>query len=199
MIQQILTYDQALFSFLNALHCAALDPFFFIVSKIWPWIPMYLFLLFLLIRKYRKRALLYIAMLIVIITCTDQSCNLIKRSAQRLRPSHEPALANTVHLHAYEDGTYYYGGKYGFPSAHAANSMALSLFFIFFLTKKRKIYSSLLIVWCLLLSYSRIYLGVHYPVDIICGWITGCCYATMGYFLIQYLEKNFFSRYETSN
>ena len=177
MIEHILTIDQNIFLFLNGLHSAWADMFFYWVSNRFIWIPFYAVLAFFMIKKWRKKSILIFIALTLCIFLTDQSCNLIKRSVQRPRPSHEPALCEQVHLVAMPDGTLYKGGPYGFPSSHAANSLALALFVIFYLSEKRKWIIISMLCWVLLLSYSRIYLGVHYPSDIMVGWIIGAFWA----------------------
>ena len=177
MLEYLLTPDQNIFLFLNGMHSSWADIFFYWVSNRFIWIPFYALLAFFLIRKWRKKSISIFIALILCIFLTDQSCNLIKMSVQRPRPSHEPGLCEQVHLVAKPDGTLYKGGPYGFPSSHAANAMALAMFVIFYLGEKRKWVIAGMLFWVLLLSYSRIYLGVHYPSDLVAGWILGFCWA----------------------
>ena len=177
MIASLLTQDQSIFLFLNGIHSPWADIFFYWVSNRFVWIPLYAVLAFFLIKKWRKRAIPIFIALTLCIFLTDQSCNLIKHSVQRPRPSHDPVLSEQVHLVAKPDGTLYKGGPYGFPSSHAANSMALALWVILYLGERRKWLIIGMLCWVLLVSYSRIYLGVHYPSDLLVGWILGACWA----------------------
>lgn len=179
MLEHFLTPDLNIFLFLNGLHSSWADVFFYWVSNRFIWLPFYALLAFFLIRKWRKKSIPIFIALALCIFLTDQSCNLIKHSVQRPRPSHEPGLCEQVHLVAKPDGTLYRGGPYSFPSSHAANSMAMALFVIFYLSEKRKWVIVGMLLWVLLLSYSRIYLGVHYPSDLMAGWIIGACWATL--------------------
>ena len=81
------------------------------------------------------------------------------------------------------------GGKYGFFSAHAANTMAIAVFFSYLLRKNTRYIVTLLLCWSIIVSYSRIYLGVHFPGDVLVGWIFGILLATLYYFLFLYTEK----------
>ena len=177
MIEFLLTPDQNLFLFLNGLHSSWADVFFYWISNRFVWIPFYAVLAFFMIKKWRKKSIPIFIALLICIVATDQSCNLIKHSVQRPRPSHDPVLSEQVHLVAKPDGTLYKGGPYGFPSSHAANSMALALMVILYLGEKKKWLIIGMLCWVLLVSYSRIYLGVHYPIDLIVGWILGACWA----------------------
>ena len=192
MIEYLLPTDQSIFLFFNGLHSSWADVFFYWVSNRFVWIPFYAILAFFLIKKWRKKSIPIFIALILCIFLTDQSCNLIKHSVQRPRPSHDPVLSEQVHLVAKPDGTLYKGGPYGFPSSHAANSMALALWVILYLGEKRKWLIIIMLCWVLLLSYSRIYLGVHYPSDLMVGWILGACWALVLWRGEQWLQNSKF-------
>lgn len=192
MIEYLLTPDQNIFLFLNGLHSLWADVFFYWISNRFVWIPFYAVLAFFLIKKWRKKSIPIFIALTLCIFLTDQSCNLIKHSVQRPRPSHDPVLSEQVHLVAKPDGTLYKGGPYGFPSSHAANSLALALMVILYLGEKRKWLIILMLCWVLLVSYSRIYLGVHYPSDLLVGWILGACWALVLWKGEQWLQNSKF-------
>lgn len=187
MISQLIHLDQSVFLFFNGLHCSCADFFFHWVSNRFIWIPLYAILAFFMIKKWKKKAISIIIALIVSIFISDQSCNLIKECVQRPRPSHEIALDGQVHLVVQPDGTLYTGGPYGFPSSHAANSITLALYIIFYLGKNKKWIVISMIGWVLLISYSRLYLGVHYPGDLLAGWILGTASAFLGRFALSKL------------
>lgn len=179
MMEKLLQLDTELFLFFNGLHAPWADRFVYLLSQGWFWIPLYLLVISLIFKFYRKKGWMVLAVFVLTITLSDQTCNVLKNSVQRLRPSHTEAIATDIHLVQKPDGNRYFGGKYGFPSAHSANSMALAFLAIFFLSKGKKWVMVLAVVWSVLLAYTRLYLGVHYPMDILCGFMIGCCYATL--------------------
>jgi undecaprenyl-diphosphatase len=128
--------------------------------------PLYLFFLFFVIRKYRWKTLVIILFAAFMILCSDQLSDLVKEFVHRSRPSRQPGLM--VHIvEAYK------GGAYGFYSSHASNTFSIVIFLIIILDRKYKFVYVLAILWSLIMSYTRIYLGVHYPGDIITGWLAG--------------------------
>lgn len=165
----ITSFDRSLFLLLNGLHTSWLDPVMMIISSKWVWIPFYLFLLYRLWVIYKRDCLKILLSVALLITLTDQTSGLIKDTVKRPRPTHQEGLSEMVHT---VDG--YKGGKFGFVSSHAANSFAIALFIGLLLSRKRSMTPLLgLIVWAFLVSYSRIYLGVHYPGDILGGALVG--------------------------
>lgn len=163
----LLSFDTWLFLLLNSLHLEVLDPIMVLISGKFTWIPLYVILLLLVIKKYQiKSMLIVVPFIVLLITSSDQiSVHLFKNIFERLRPCHNPDLNDLIHLLGN------CGGKYGFLSSHASNTFALATFLI--LLMKQRAYLYALIFWASLVSYSRIYLGVHYPADIIAGACLG--------------------------
>ena len=173
MIEEILKLDSKLLIFLNNLGVPRFDTFWISLSKIEANILMYLFLicLFFYIQKPRPKFsnILYLIFIITImITITDQGANLFKDSFQRLRPCYDETIKDSIRL--VKDNC---GGKYGFFSAHASNSFSLATFFGLLFMNRIRYIILITLVYASFISYSRIYLGVHFPIDIICGSLFG--------------------------
>ena len=169
MFEEILKLDSKLFLFLNNLGTTKFDAFWLSLSKIEANILMYLFLIFLFfhIKKLRPKFLYIFYLLFVIalmITITDQGSNFFKDSFQRLRPCYNESISDSLRLVKENCG-----GKYGFFSAHASNSFSLAIFFGLLFKNRIRYMIMITIVYASLISYSRIYLGVHFPIDIIVG------------------------------
>lgn len=185
MIELLKNIDTEIFLFLNGWGTTWTDYLFYWISNRFVWIPLYVAILYFLIKRWKKQSVWIILCVILSIFLTDQSCNLIKKSVQRPRPSHETELLGQVHLVENPDGALYKGGAFGFPSSHAANSIVLVWALLFFLKSKRKWPYYLIIFWSLLISYSRIYLGVHYPFDILAGFLVGTFWAILLFYLLS--------------
>ena len=193
MIEEILKLDSKLLILLNNLGVPRFDNFWVNLSKIEANILMYLFLicLFFYIQKAHLKFanILYIILVIVImITITDQGANLFKDSFQRLRPCYNESLKDSLRLVKENCG-----GKYGFFSAHASNSFSLAIFFGLLFKNRIRYIILITIVYASLISYSRIYLGVHFPIDIISGALFGSLWAFVFFKLSSRIYERFFS------
>lgn len=181
--------DKDLFLLINGWHNSFFDPIMYWFSHKLIWVPMYLLIAFLMIRRYKMRGVLMLVFIGMVITLCDQTASgILKDAVQRLRPSHEPSLEGLVHLSKAGPG-----GKYGFVSSHAANVFGLATFLYFVLDQKFRVLKYWLFTWAVMVSYSRIYNGVHYPGDVIVASFIGAAYGWLfakAYFkLDEYLSK----------
>jgi undecaprenyl-diphosphatase len=190
MLETLITWDTDLFLFLNGLHSPFWDQVMWLISGTWIWIPLYLFILGWLIRDYRWKAIVLLIFVVILITLSDQSSvHLFKEVFHRFRPCHDPRIAELVHT---VNGKC--GGKYGFVSSHAANTFAIAVFSL--LLFRNRYYSISIIAWASLVSYSRVYLGVHFPGDIIVGALLGIFVGYIVYKGYRITEYRLLSRYE---
>jgi undecaprenyl-diphosphatase len=184
----LIELDQKLFLELNGLHTPWLDPVMFFLTRTTPWLPLYAFLLYLIIRAYGKEAWAPVVAIALTILFADQfTSSFMKPFFERFRPSHEPALEGLVHI-----VNNYRGGRFGFASSHAANTFGVATLMWKVLTPYRP-WIGLLFPWALLVSYTRIYLGVHYPGDILVGGLVGFLSALLAWFIARY-ANDFFTR-----
>lgn len=168
MLKAISSFDERLFLFLNGQHNSFFDVAMWLFSDKLFWIPLYLWFLWMLYKRYPVKYWTVLLTIIILIVASDQLCNLAKNSVMRLRPSQDPHLRTLVHV--VND---YRGGSFGFYSGHASNAFALAVFIISVLGKKRKYIIPVSLAYATFTAYSRVYLGVHYPGDILTGAIIG--------------------------
>ncbi len=180
--EQIIEFDKQLLLLGNSFHTPFWDNFVLIFSGKIVWIPAVLAILYAIVRTQRRDAIWTILFLAIAIVLADQiSSSVIKPLVCRWRPTHEPTLEGLVTVvHGYA------GGRYGFVSSHAANACAVALFTS--LIFRRKLYTITIWLWAVATMYSRVYLGVHYPGDIICGAVVGLLSAWVAYALMRRLR-----------
>lgn len=186
MIDKLLEYDTNLFLFLNNLGTEPWDNFWLIVTHKLTFAPLYAFLLYLLYKKFGAKALVvFIIIITLMITFTDQITNVFKRGFERPRPCGEADLIDQMRFIAVRCG------KYGFFSGHSSNSMAAAVFAGLTLRPYYRNLIFILLFWSAIVAYSRIYVGVHYPLDIVCGLTFGAISGFVFYKLAQYILQRF--------
>lgn len=182
MIDFLTRIDTELFLFLNGLHVYWLDPVMTFISGKITWAPFYIVLLFLVIKNYKKQSIIIIIGIILLIVCSDQvSSGIFKPIFERPRPCHNEAIKDLVYL---PNG--HCGGAYGFISSHSCNTFALAAFLTLILKKYYKKIAYVMFIWATLVAYSRIYMGVHYPGDVIAGAAVG---AIIGIIIAKIADK----------
>lgn len=177
--------DARLLLIVNGAHSPFFDSVMWCISGRWIWVPFYAVLAYLLFRRMSwKRASICLVTIGLIILAADQTCaTLIRPEIGRLRPANlNNPLSSFVHV---VNG--YRGGRYGFPSCHAANTFALAVFMS--LVIRHKWFTVMMFSWAFIVSYSRMYLGAHYFGDLFCGATIGSLFAVLFYYLQNYLFK----------
>ena len=194
MLERLIHIDTEILLAINACHAPWADTLMWIISAKTTWIPLYLLLIVLLIYRYRQPAPTTVkwlqkvpACVVMILTIVAAvgladfiASGILKDWVARPRPSRVPELEGVLHL---VNG--YKSGRYGFVSSHAANTMACGL--LFSLIWRKKITTISLMLWVAANCYSRMYLGVHYPLDILGGLIVGALVASGAYALLRNL------------
>lgn len=183
-LQQLIHFDQQLLLKLNGSDSLFWDGFMMTVTSTATWIPLALVLLYILIKNNNMRNVLFIVLMIALaVVIADQfASTFCKPYFKRFRPTHDPLLMSYVDV-----VNNYRGGKYGFISSHAANTFAVFVY-VSLLIRNRCLAVSLLL-WASLCSFSRIYLGVHYPGDILAGALSGSCVGAVLWYCTRLYQK----------
>jgi len=189
MLHELLELDRRLLVWLNGFHADWLDPIMYYTSQTFFWLPLYVFLIWLIVKDFRKESWIPVIGIIITIVLADQiTTSIMKPYFARLRPSQEPSLQGVIHLVRDRHGEIYTGGLYGFASSHAANTFATALFFTLLFRSKHR-WITWLFLWAAGMTYTRIYLGAHYPGDILVGAIVGLASGFAGFKTFQWIKR----------
>lgn len=175
MIEALLEWDKNAFLYLNGLGNTTWDAFWLFITHKKNAIPLYVVLLVACFKNLGwKKTIVVLVATALLITVTDQLANFFKYGVQRFRPCHDDSVMEVMRLVKERCG-----GKYGYFSAHAANAFAVASFFTVLFKDKFGYWKYALIGWALLVAYSRIYIGVHYPLDVLTGILLGSFFGSL--------------------
>ncbi len=181
MIEWLEMLDRNLLLKINSLHTPLMDTFMWYMSESWHTILFILAVAYAFYRKFSaKKAVEFMVGCAIVFACTDLSSNAIKHGVQRYRPTHNLEIKEQIHL-----VNNYAGGKYGFFSGHSANTFGITTFMFLCIHWIRKRYKLLLYIYPCIVVYSRMYLGVHYPSDVLAGMLDGLIFGTLVYFIMN--------------
>ncbi len=185
-MEQILESDRELFLFLNNLGNTSWDALWMLITYKWTWIPFYGFLLYLIYKKFgAKGTLITLVVIALLITASDQLANVFKHGFERPRPCRQEGVMEYARFIAERCG------RFGYFSAHAASSTGLAVFLGLLLKGNYHKMPYLMLLWAAVVSYSRIYVGVHYPLDIVTGMLIGALLGYLFYRLHCFLAQKF--------
>jgi len=182
-MESLIELDKELFLYLNNLGSSFFDPFWLFITHKFSSIPLYLFFVYLLYKNFGlQKTILALVVVALMIAITDQFSMAIKHSVERFRPCREPSLEGLGRFITR-------CGSYGYFSGHATSSFALAIYLGSIFKKNYKYFFPVIIVWALFVSYSRIYVGVHYPGDVITGMLVGSIIGFGCYLLFKLIGK----------
>ena len=185
MLEKIIAIDKELLVFLNGLGSKNFDPLWLIITKQSSWIPLFVFLLYLVYKKLgAKQTIIIILFVSVLLTVNNTITELFKSTFQRLRPCNDPEIKDIIR-------NIKPSSTFSFFSGHSSNTMAVFVFLYSIFRKKYK-YFWVLILWPLVFAYSRIYLGLHFPTDILAGYTCGVITGYMTYIIYQIIQLKYF-------
>lgn len=184
MLENIIEKDQQFLIYLNNLGTDFLDPIFMYITHQINWWPFFLIIIFLLLKKISlKQFGLLVLVLTVFFVFTDQMTNLVKYSVERLRPVNDPLIEPFLRILRKANSPSFFSG-------HASNSSG-SILIIFLIMKRYYKYAWLIFFFPLIFAYTRIYLALHYPLDILCGYIFGIASGFLFYYIFRYFNNKY--------
>ncbi len=176
MLDFLRNTDKDLFLCLNGMHNGFFDSVMPYLTGFWVWIPLFIWWLYEVYKRHKLKTIAILFFAVALIFASDQSANVIKKSVKRYRPTHNIEIQEKVHV--FDD---YRGGEFGFVSGHASTSFAIAVFVFLLMRPDKKLFLLSLFLWACITAYSRIYLGVHYPLDILGGALLGSLIAFIFY------------------
>ncbi len=186
-LESLINKDKELLIYLNNLGSEQWDSLWLFITNQFSWIPLFAFILFLIFKKFGlKKGIFLFLFLVVLVAFSDQFTNLVKNIVGRIRPCNDISLQDFIRQLGYKPG-----GK-SFWSGHASLSSTFTTFIILLFRKYYK-FIYLMILFPILFGYSRIYLAVHFPLDVTCGYISGVFVGYLFYKLYQFLSFKYFN------
>ncbi len=186
MLKDIIQIDKNLLVFLNNLGSEQWDPFWLVITNQLYWSPLFLFIFYLVLKSFGwKRGGFVILAMIVLVVFSDQFTNFIKNTVQRLRPNNDPEIKHLLR-------TLINPQSYSFMSGHATTSTFFAVFVVLLLKDTYK-YIYFILLFPLIFAYSRLYLGVHFPIDICVGILIGTILANLYYKGFKKVDKKLFT------
>jgi undecaprenyl-diphosphatase len=186
LLEDIIHIDKNILIFLNNLGNEQWDPLWLVITNQIYWSPLFIFVFYLTIKSFGwKRGGVMILSMILLVAFSDQFTNLVKNSVQRLRPNNDPGIAHLLR-------TLINPQSYSFMSGHATTSTFFAVYVTLLLKNKYK-YIYFILLFPLIFAYSRLYLGVHFPIDISVGIIIGITFANIYYFFFSKLDNKLFT------
>lgn len=179
-IDLLKSWDKDILLFFNGNHSPLWDYSMTLFTLTPTWFLFYGMILIVIVKKYEKKSILIFVAITLLIICSDQLAGVLKHTIMRLRPSNDPTISQLVHVFFEK------GGQYGFVSAHAANAFAFATFSLLLFKNSR--YTAFIIPWAIIVAYTRVYLGVHYPGDILGGAVLGALIGIVIYKLLIFTE-----------